>query len=113
MSKQPRDDGNDPIPVLGYKQNGGQIVPFTSATSNTSAEISDSVRVVTLYSTVDAFIETGDAGDTANQTNSHFLPAQIPYDISLGPETEARNNFKRVLVIGATTNGVLYLSERN
>jgi len=113
MSKQPRDDGNDPIPVLGFKQGRGQIVPFTSATSNTSAEISDSVRVVTLYSTVDAFIETGNAGDTANQTNSHFLPAQIPYDISLGPETEARNNFRRVLVIGATTNGVLYLSERN
>ena len=28
MSKQPRDDGNDPIPVLGIKQGGGHRVPF-------------------------------------------------------------------------------------
>jgi hypothetical protein len=115
MSKQPRDDGNDPIPVLGYKQGGGQIVPFTGAESNSSAQISDSVRVVTLYSTVDAMFETGSAADTADQINSHFLPAGIPYDISLGPETAASLNHKHILVIGSNTNnsGTLYISERN
>ena len=85
MSKQPRDDGNDPIPVLGLRPNGGYQVPFT-ATSNTSPAIAGSIRVVTLYSTQDAFIETGDASVEANTSNSHFLPAQIPYDVSLGAE---------------------------
>ena len=112
MSKQPRDDGNDPIPVLGLRPNGGYQVPFT-ASSNTSPAISGSIRVVTLYSTQDAFIETGDAGVEANTSNSHFLPAQIPYDVSLGAETDATNNDKYVAVIQATSGGVLYISERD
>ena len=40
MSKQPRDDGNDPIPVLGLRPNRGLQVPFTSS-SNTSPQISN------------------------------------------------------------------------
>ena len=56
MSKQPRDDGNDPIPVLGFKQHGGKIVPFESASANTSPAIANSIRVITLYSTKDAFL---------------------------------------------------------
>ena len=39
MSKQPRDDGNDPIPVLALRPNRGLQVPF-SASSNTSPQIS-------------------------------------------------------------------------
>lgn len=113
MSKQPRDDGNEPIPVLGYKQGAGYQVPFTTSASNTSPTISDSVRVVTLYSTQDCFFETASIGDEANTESSHFLPQGIPYDISLGTETDARLNFKLIAVIGATADGVLYISERN
>ena len=29
MSKQPRDDGNDPIPCLALRPNRGLQVPFT------------------------------------------------------------------------------------
>lgn len=113
MSKQPRDDGNDPIPVLGFKQHGGKIVPFESASANTSPAIANSIRVVTLYSTKDAFFETGDTGITANKANSHFVPAGIPYDISLGAETQASDNDRFVSVIGATESGVAYISERD
>ena len=113
MSKQPRDDGNAAIPVLGFRPNKGHQVPFTVGASNTSPQFSDSIRVVTLFSTQDAFIETGDAGVEANTSNSHFLPAQIPYDVSLGAETDATNNDKYVAVIQATSGGVLYISERD
>ena len=90
MSKQPRDDGNDPIPVLGFKNNGGQQVPFTSSSSNVSQQIGSSTRVVTLYSTKDAFIEThGLTTVAATTTSGHFLPATVPYDISMGFETAA------------------------
>ena len=84
MSKQPRDDGNDPIPVLGFRTHSGHQVPFTSSTSNTSPSISNSVRVVTLYSTAECFVETHiSASIEANKVNSHFIPATVPYDISL------------------------------
>jgi len=113
MSKQPRDDGNDPIPVLGFKNNGGQQVPFTSSSSNVSQQIGSSTRVVTLYSTKDAFIEThGLTTVAATTTSGHFLPATVPYDISMGFETAAVNNDKFVSVLGSTESGVLYISER-
>ena len=112
MSKQPRDDGNEPIPVLGIRPNGGHIVPYTASTSNVSQQISNSIRVVTLYSTEDVFVETGDSGVTANKVNSHFIPSTVPYDISLGAENEAVQNDRYVSVIGATAIGTLYISER-
>ena len=83
MSQQPKDNANEPIPVLGFRPNAGHQVPYTTSTSNTSPRISNSVRVVTLYSTEDAFFETGETDSvSANSTNSHFLPKTVPYDIS-------------------------------
>lgn len=111
MSKQPRDDGNEPIPVLGLRPNKGHQVPHTTS-SNTSPAISPSVRVVSLYSTTDCFIETGNVTITANQSNSHFLPSGFIYDVSLGAETTASQNDKYVAVISATSPGTLYISER-
>jgi len=112
MSKQPRDDGNATIPVLGLRPGGGQtIVTGTSAARSTA--IASSVRVITLYSTVDCFIETGDSSVEANTSTSHFLPAQIPYDISLGSETIASDNDRFVSAITASGSGILYVSERD
>ena len=113
MSKQPRDDGNDPIPVLGFRTHSGHQVPFTSSTSNTSPSISNSVRVVTLYSTAECFVETHvSASIEANKVNSHFIPATVPYDISLGHETNAADNDRFIAVIGSTSSGTLHISER-
>ncbi len=111
MSKQPRDDGNEAIPVLGLRPGRGQQIVFSGVSSRSTA-ISNSVRVVTLYATQDAFIETGDATVEANGSTSHFLPASIPYDISLGAETVASENDRYVAVIAASDSGTLYLSER-
>ena len=112
MSKQPRDDGNDPIPVLGLRPGRGLQVPFT-ASSNTSPQISNSVRVVTLFATQDCFVEIGGASVEASTSTSHFLSASIPYDISLGAETDPNQNSKYVAVIQDATAGKLYISERD
>lgn len=113
MSKQPRDDGNDPIPVLGFRFNSGHQVPFTSASSNASSAVSNSVRVVTLYSTADCFVETHVQSTVeANKVNSHFIPATVPYDVSLGHEVVASENDRYIAVIGSTASGTLYISER-
>lgn len=110
MSKQPRDDANAPIPVLAFRPGGGQqiSVGFTSARS---AAVANSVRVVTLYSTVDAFFEVGNSDVIANTSTSHFIPAGFPYDISLGSETITAQNPRYVAIIGTDT-GTAYLSER-
>ena len=114
MSQQPKDNANEPIPVLGFRPNGGHQVPFTTSTSNASPRISNSVRVVTLYSTEDAFFETGETDAvSANSANSHFLPKTVPYDVSLGPEVVSENNDRFVSVIGSTASGTLYVSERD
>jgi hypothetical protein len=111
MSKQPRDDGNEAIPVLGLRPGGGKQIVFSGASTRSTA-ISNSVRVVTLYATQDCFVETGDATVEANGSTSHFLPASIPYDISLGAETVASENDRYVSVIAVSDSGTLYLSER-
>ena len=74
MSKQPRDDANAPIPVLGLRPSGGQSVSISGTTAR-SAEINSHIRVVTLFSDTDCFIETGNSTVTASASTSHFLPA--------------------------------------
>jgi hypothetical protein len=111
MSKQPRDDANAPIPVLALRPGGGQQIVIDTM-SVRSAAVANHVRVVTLFATEDCFIEIGDSSVTANTANSHFLPAGIPYDISLGSETVTKENPRYLAVITAESPGTLYLSER-
>jgi hypothetical protein len=110
MSKQPRDDGNDPIPVLSFRRNGGQTLDITGSSSRSSA-FAPSTRVVSLYSTADCKFEVGDENTEANLISSHFLPSGVYIDVSLGFENNAADNYKYVSVIG-TSGGALYISER-
>lgn len=111
MSKQPRDDGNAAIPVLGYRPQRGQAVLFTTAPAR-SAQFSDSVRVVSIYATDSCFIELGDDVVTANTSNSHFIPGATYMDISLGSDNDARLSAKHISVISEFNEGTLYISER-
>jgi len=110
MSKQPKDDGNEPIPVLSYRPNGAQKLAV-GATSVRSASIDINTRVVSLYSDVNCYFEVGDDSAVANITNSHYLPAGLYIDVSLGSDIIARLNFKYIAVISEDT-GTLYLSDR-
>ena len=110
MSKQPRDDSNYPIPVLGYGYNRAQQISLGAA-SSLSARITASVRVVSLYSTADCFFEVCDEFGAANYTTSNFLPAGVYLDVALGADTNASLTNKYIAVLSSTT-GTLYLSER-
>ena len=101
MSKQPRDDANAPIPVLGLRPSGGQSVSISDSSARYS-QITASVRGVTLFSDSDCFIETGDSTVTASTSTSHFLPSLIPFDISLGSETSPADGDKFI----AATRGI-------
>ena len=111
MSKQPRDDANAPIPVLGLRPSGGQSVSI-SGTSARSTQISSSVRVITLFSDTDCFIESGDSSVTASTSTSHFLPASTLFDLSLGSETNASDGNKFIAAITSSGTGTLRISER-
>jgi hypothetical protein len=111
MSKQPRDDGNAAIPVLSYRPQRGQRVPYTTAAAR-SAQFSDSVRVISIYATDSCFIELGGSSVQANISNSHFIPGGIYMDISLGSDLDARATAKYISVVSEGNEGILYVSER-
>ena len=113
MSKQPRDDANEPIPVLGLRPAGGSKITFNASTASLSNRFADSIRVITLYATADCYIEVGNDTVAANTTNSHFVPQGFIYDVALGSQLISSETSKFISAIGATTSGTLYISERN
>jgi len=112
MSKQPRDDSNYPIPLLSFRPHRAQPISFTVSSATLSDSFSASVRVISIYATEDCYIELGDNSIVATSADSHFIPAGIYLDVSLGSENDARYNYKYLSVLGATASGVLHVSER-
>lgn len=110
MSKQPRDDSNYPIPVLGYKPNGGQAIALSAIPARSTA-FGTHTRVISIYATGDAYFEIGGPTVVANTANSHFIPSGLYIDISLGAETVPSANAKYLSVI-SNSSGTLYISER-
>jgi len=113
MSKQPRDDANEPIPVLGLRPAGGSKITFNASTATVSGRFANSIRVITLYSTADCYIEIGDDTVIANSANSHFVPLGFIYDVALGSQLIASETSKFISAIGDSASGTLYISERN
>lgn len=109
MSKQPRDDANQPIPVLSFRPGGAQTL-FIDVTATRSTAFASSVRVISLYADKDCRFELGNAAVQAN-TNSHFLPAGVYIDVSLGSDNVSSANARYLSVIGSG-GGTLYISER-
>jgi hypothetical protein len=110
MSKQPRDDGNAAIPVLGYRPGTGQQLVI-AGTANRSAAFHPSTRVISVYADADCFIEIGNDSVVANLTTSHIVPAGLYMDISLGDSFVASGTSKYISCIGLS-DGILHISER-
>jgi hypothetical protein len=108
MSKQPRDDANQPIPVLSFRPGGAQTLTLSDS-STRSAAFAPSVRVISLFSDADCRFELGDGSVSASAT-SHFLPAGLYIDVSLGSDNVPSANARYLAVIG--TSGTLHISER-
>jgi hypothetical protein len=112
MSGQPRDDKNAPIPVMSLRPATGQQISIGSS-SQRSTEFAPSTRVITCFATKNIFVELGDSTVEANLTTSHFLGANIPYDLSLGDDTISSETFKFLAAIRAgSEDGTLFISER-
>jgi len=110
MSKQPRDDSNDPIPVLGYRPSAAQQIT-TSGSSQRTTAFSSATSVVSIFCTADCHIEIGD--DTVEaSTSSHFIPASNYIDLAV--KTDLNDTSQKYLaVIQSTTSGTFHVSERS
>ena len=109
MSRQPKDENNNAIPILPLKASGGQNIAVAAASARSTAV---STQAVTLHATSNCFVEIGDATVTASTTTSHYLPELQTYDLGTGISFGTADQ-RFIAVIRDTADGVLYISERN
>ena len=109
MSRQPKDDNNNPIPILPLKASGGQKVSIAAASARSTAI---TTQAVTLHANCNCYVEVGDSTVTASTSTSHYLPELQTYDVSTGIQFGSPGT-KYVAVIRDTADGVLFISERN
>ena len=110
MSRQPKDDNNNPIPILPYKPGGGQKVAV-GAGSLRSTGIT--TQAMTLHATANCFVEVGDATVVASTTTSHYLPELQTYDIGTGILFGEVDTVFVAVRRADAIDGDLYISERN
>jgi len=105
----PQDRLSESVPVLGTVNGGSQIISVSATAATNSTALSSSV--VSIYSTEDAFFEQGDSNVTAT-SSSHFIASGERLDLStLDPET-GKLTKTHISVIRDSTDGTLYISER-
>jgi len=107
----PNDDQGQLIPVLGFKQGGAHSKTITSSAANATT-VASGTKVITLVCDVAAFFNIGNSTVTVG-TSDHFIPANVPYDISLGSSyTTVAGLDTTVNVVAVSTSGTSYISER-
>ncbi len=105
----PQDLNDNPIPALRMKTGGAHKISATATTARNASAFSTDTKIVGLYADVPVYIAFGDASITAT-TNSHFFPAGIYYDVSIGGDHSA--HYTHIAVLRADTNGTLFISEK-
>ena len=112
MTKFVKDDEGHPVPLLGYKSLGGQAISFNSSTATLSTQFHITTDIITITATSPVFIALGNSSVVANKANSHYILDSVPYDIVLGSNFVGPQDSLYLSVIGSTSSGTLYISER-
>ena len=110
MSRQPKDDNNNPIPILPLKASGGQSVTIGAASARSTAV---TTQAVTLHATANCFVEIGDSTVIASVTTSHYLPELQTYDVSTSILFGTADTRHVAVIRADAQNGTLFISERN
>ena len=108
MSRQPKDDNNNPIPILPLKASGGQKVSIAAASARSTAV---TTQAVTLHANCNCYVEVGDSTVTASTSTSHYLPELQTYDIATGILFGTADT-RHIEVIRDTADGIIFISER-
>ena len=110
MSRQPKDDNNNPIPILPFKAGGGQSVAIGAGSLRSTAV---TTQAVTLHATANCFVEIGDATVVASAITSHYLPELQTYDVSTSILFGTADTRHVAVIRADAQDGTLFISERN
>jgi hypothetical protein len=111
-TRMPRDDNSQSIPVLRFREGGAQRLTSLTSGNFQRIEISGGVKVITVTSNQPIFFSTGDS-DVIASSSSHYLAANIPYDIALGSDMSSTTSYHtHFAAIAASSTATVYISER-
>jgi len=110
MSRQPKDDNNNPIPILPFKPGGGQKIAIGAGSIRSTGL---NTQAVTLHATANCFFEVGDATVVASTTTSHYLPELQTYDVGTGIAFGESDIIFVSVRRADAIDGELFISERN
>lgn len=101
-------DHGGPVPLAGYKSQGGQVFAISASSARNPAALAQ--KVITIIASADCFFETGDSSVTAtvpaSAGASHFLKADTYVDLVLLEDQT------HVAAITSSGSGSFYVSER-
>lgn len=110
MSRQPKDENNNAIPILPLKPSGGQKVTVAAGSARSTAV---TTQAITVHATANCFIEIGDSTVVASVTTSHYLPELQTYDLGTGIAFGAADERYIATRRADAIDGELFISERN
>jgi hypothetical protein len=105
----PRDSNNHPIQALSLRPSGAHAISAGAVSARNTLAFSGDTHVVSLYATVPVFVKFGDSGVMAS-SSSHYFPAGVYYDFSIGGGDMAQ--FTHVAVLAFSGTGSVYVSEK-
>lgn len=107
----PRDNHNNPIPVLKFADGGAQKVNITASSARNAVAFNANTRVVSIYLSGAAYMRQGGASVVATATD-HYIPANTWIDVGIGhPDTGDFSTHMAFLRVD--TDCVANLSERS
>lgn len=109
MTTLPRDSDNTPIPALRLNPTGAHQINATNVSARNTTAFDSDTRVISVFATVPVRIQCGDNTVVATAT-SHFFPANIYYDFAIGGGKTLHS--RHIAVLAHSTNGVVYISEK-
>ncbi len=112
-AKQPRDSAGAAIPVLRFREGAAQkLTSVSSSTAQRSSAFGTGTQVITVTATENMHFATGNSSVTAT-SSSHYLPANVPLDMSLGMDVSSTVDYHtNISVIAVSTTGTVFISER-
>ena len=109
MTILPQDTFDRPIPALRLKPGAAHSIAAGATSARNTTAFGDSTRIVSLFATVPVYVRFGGSGVTAASTD-HYFPEGLYYDFSIGGDEAPQ--YKYVAVLRASTDGTVYISEK-
>lgn len=109
MTILPQDTFDRPIPALRLRPGGAHTITAGATSARNTTGFADSTRIVSVFATVPVFVRFGGSTVTA-ATTDHYIPEGLYYDIAIGGDEAPQ--YKHVAVIRASSDGTVYISEK-